>query len=54
MVFELGELTVPHKEGKKEEIQRPSRKERTVQGKKMKIVKILTAPTCIFWGSTAF
>lgn len=35
MVFELGELTVLHKEGKKE-IQRPSGKERTVQGKKVK------------------
>lgn len=54
MVFELGELTVLHKEGRKEEIQKPSRKERMVQGKKMKIVTILTAPTCTFWGSTAF
>ena len=42
----MGELTLLHKERKKE-IQRLSRKERMVQGKKMKIVKILTAPACV-------
>lgn len=45
VAFELGELALPHNERKMRG--QIGREERSVQGKKMKFIQILTAPVCL-------